>query len=89
MLSELVSRLPPEHLQTAKLLMMHLHRVSKQCEVNLMTPRNLGVVFGPTLIRSQDSAAEFSDMAGKSLTVEWLIENAPTIFNPASNSSNQ
>ena len=33
-----------------------------------------------TLMRSQDSGAEFSDMAGKSLTVEWLVENAPAIF---------
>lgn len=106
-LSELVSKLPPEHLFTTKLLMMHLHRVSQQSEVNLMTARNLGVVFGreflwlrewrgglyieplvATLMRSQDSSAEFSDMAGKSLTVEWLIENAPTIFNPPSDSSN-
>ena len=46
MLSELVFKLPPEHLYTAKLLMMHLHRVSQQSEVNLMTARNLGVVFG-------------------------------------------
>ena len=45
-LSELVFRLPPEHLYTTKLLMMHLHRVSQQSEVNLMTARNLGVVFG-------------------------------------------
>lgn len=88
MLLELIFKLPPEHLQTAKLLMMHLHRVSKQSEVNLMTARNLGVVFGPTLMRSQDSGAEFSDMAGKSLTVEWLIENAPTIFNPTSDPLN-
>ena len=107
MLSELVFRLPPEHLQTAKLLMMHLHRVSQQSEVNLMTARNLGVVFGrkfrlpkrydgahtdflvATLMRSQDSGAEFSDMAGKSLTVEWLVENAPMIFTPASDPSSQ
>lgn len=45
-LSELVFKLPPEHLQTAKMLMMHLHRVSQQSEVNLMTARNIGVVFG-------------------------------------------
>ena len=41
-----------------------------------------------TLMRSQDSGAEFSDMAGKSLTVEWLIENAPPIFNPTSDPLN-
>jgi Rho-type GTPase-activating protein 1/2 len=31
-------------------------------------------------MRSPDASAEFSDMAGKALTVEWLVENAPTIF---------
>jgi len=53
----------------------------QQSDVNLMTARNLGVVFGPTLMRSQDAGAEFTDMAGKALTVEWLVENAPTVFN--------
>ena len=37
-----------------------------------------------TLMRSRDPAAEFSDMAGKALTVEWLVEHAPTIFQPSS-----
>jgi hypothetical protein len=32
-------------------------------------------------MRSLDAGAEFSDMAGKALTVEWLVDNAPTIFN--------
>jgi hypothetical protein len=31
-------------------------------------------------MRSQDASAEFSDMAGKALTVEWVIENALNIF---------
>jgi hypothetical protein len=33
-------------------------------------------------MRSRNPAAEFSDMAGKALTIEWLVENAPTIFPP-------
>ena len=33
-----------------------------------------------TLMRSRDPNAEFSDMAGKALCVEWLVENAPSIF---------
>jgi hypothetical protein len=45
-----------------------------------MGPRNLGVVFGPTLLRSRDPQQEFSDMAGKALSVEWLVEQAPAIF---------
>jgi Rho-type GTPase-activating protein 1/2 len=31
-------------------------------------------------MRSRDPNAEFSDMAGKALAVEWLIEKAPTVF---------
>jgi len=61
-------------------LMLHLHKVRQHSEVNLMTSRNLGVVFGPTLMRSPDPAAEFSDMAGKAVSVEWLVDNAPAVF---------
>lgn len=77
-------------------------RVQEYNKHNLMTARNLGVVFGrtylsyessysahkhvtaATLMRSRNPNAEFSDMAGKALTIEWLVENAPTIFPPLS-----
>ncbi|KAJ6609832.1 hypothetical protein B0H10DRAFT_2062666 [Mycena sp. CBHHK59/15] len=92
-LLDLVNQLPTEHYYTLRMLMVHLHR----CEKNLMTARNLGVVFGRTLLhflrqksmltriqatlmRSRDPGAEFSDMAGKALSVEWFIENALRIF---------
>jgi len=79
-LIDLVNSMPNEHYYTLRMLMMHLHHVGKRADVNLMTGRNLGVVFGPTLMRSRDPGAEFSDMAGKALFIEWLVENAPTIF---------
>jgi len=79
-LLELVNKLPNEHYYTLRMLMLHLHHVRERCEKNLMNARNLGVVFGPTLMRSRDPGAEFSDMAGKALSVEWLVENAPFIF---------
>ncbi|KAJ6593819.1 hypothetical protein B0H19DRAFT_1092151 [Mycena capillaripes] len=79
-LLDLVNKLPAEHYYTLRRLMVHLHRIHERCEKNLMTARNLGVVFGPTLMRSPDPAAEFSDMAGKALSVEWFIENASQIF---------
>ncbi|EAU91294.2 signal transducer [Coprinopsis cinerea okayama7 len=80
-LVDLVNKLPTEHYYTLKKLMIHLHHVMLQSEVNRMTARNLGVVFGPTLMKSRDPSQEFSDMAGKALFIEWLIENAPVIFN--------
>jgi len=81
-LSELVKKLPSEHYYTLRMLMLHLHRIQERSEKNLMNARNLGVVFGPTLMRSTDPAAEFSDMAGKALSIEWLIVNAATLFSP-------
>jgi hypothetical protein len=81
-LLDLVNKLPAEHYFTLRKLMLHLNRVHERCEKNLMTARNLGVVFGPTLMRSRDPGAEFSDMAGKALSVEWFIENAPQVFPP-------
>ncbi|KAG8960163.1 hypothetical protein FRC03_006993 [Tulasnella sp. 419] len=79
-LNAAVRQLPPEHYETLKLLMLHLNRVQNKADENLMTARNLGVVFGPTLMRSSDSTKEFTDMAGKALTVEWLVENAADVF---------
>ncbi|KAH7911029.1 RhoGAP-domain-containing protein [Hygrophoropsis aurantiaca] len=80
MLQELINKLPLEHYQTLRLLVLHLSRVREHSDRNLMNARNLGVVFGPTLMRSRDPGAEFSDMAGKALMVEWLVENATSIF---------
>lgn len=79
-LQELVKRLPSEHYHTLRLLMLHLHRVLEHSDKNLMNARNLGVVFGPTLMRSSDPGSEFSDMAGKAMMIEWLVDNAPCIF---------
>ncbi|KAI0820004.1 RhoGAP-domain-containing protein [Trametes gibbosa] len=78
--ADLVQELPREHYYTLRALMLHLHRVCERSEQNLMHARNLGVVFGPTLMRSRDPGAEFSDMAGKALCIEWLVENAPRVF---------
>ncbi|KAJ4476842.1 hypothetical protein C8J55DRAFT_515881 [Lentinula edodes] len=80
-LTELVNNLPPEHYHTVRMLMLHLNRICQLSEVNLMNARNLGVVFGPTLMRSRNPGAEFSDMAGKALSIEWLVESAPQVFN--------
>jgi hypothetical protein len=81
-LLDIVNKLPNEYYYTLRTLMLHLHNVCEHSEINLMTARNIGVVFGPTLMRSRDPASEFSDMAGKAITVEWLVDHAPAIFAP-------
>ncbi|KAF8629116.1 hypothetical protein AX17_005702 [Amanita inopinata Kibby_2008] len=79
-LQELVNKLPCIHYHTLRMLMLHLHNVHERSDNNRMNARNLGVVFGPTLMRSRYPDAEFSDMAGKALCIEWLVENALSIF---------
>lgn len=41
-----VEKLPKDHYNTLRTLMLHLHRVTQHASVNLMTSQNLGVVFG-------------------------------------------
>lgn len=77
---EMVVQLPRAHLETLKLLLGHLNQVALRSDENRMTARNLGVVFGPTLMKSPDASKEFSEMGGKSLTVEYLCERYQDIF---------
>lgn len=85
----LVHQLPTVHFETLAALMRHLHRVHLASEENKMTPQNLGVVFGPTLLRSQNPARQFSDMPGMAKIVEVMVENTNVIFRrPRAGSTN-
>lgn len=58
-------------------------RVSAQNQSNLMTVSNLGVIFGPTLMRSQEeTVAAMMNIKFQNIVVEILIEN----FNKVSHS---
>ncbi|KAF3847430.1 hypothetical protein F7725_020458 [Dissostichus mawsoni] len=50
----LVHKLPERNKEMLELLIKHLVTVSAQSQFNLMTVSNLGVIFGPTLMRSQE-----------------------------------
>ncbi|KDN50825.1 RhoGAP-domain-containing protein [Tilletiaria anomala UBC 951] len=76
---DLLGQLPRPHYATFKCLMRHLHRVQLRSEENRMNARNLGVVFGPTLMRSGDPSQEFAHMGGKAMTIEYYIEH-PELF---------
>lgn len=79
-MSLLISQLPSAHRETLKMLCRHLKRVQARQSENRMTARNLGVVFGPTLMRSRDPSKEFSDMGQKSITIEWLCDHSDVVF---------
>lgn len=50
---------------------------------NLMTVANLGVVFGPTLMRPQeDTVAAIMDLKFQNIVVEILIEHQEKVTTP-------
>ncbi|CDR49468.1 RHTO0S27e00320g1_1 [Rhodotorula toruloides] len=73
-------RLPPAHFHTARLLFRHLNRIKSLANENKMTSANLGVVFGPTVLRSPIAAREWSDMGPKAKLVEILCDHADSLF---------
>uniref|UniRef100_A0A672FUF8 Uncharacterized protein n=1 Tax=Salarias fasciatus TaxID=181472 RepID=A0A672FUF8_SALFA len=84
----LVHRLPEKNRQMLELLMKHLANVASHHQQNLMTIANLGVVFGPTLLRPQEeTVAAIMDIKFQNIVVEILIEHHERIFRDAPNSA--
>uniref|UniRef100_A0A3B3ZB99 Uncharacterized protein n=1 Tax=Periophthalmus magnuspinnatus TaxID=409849 RepID=A0A3B3ZB99_9GOBI len=82
----LVHRLPEKNRQMLELLMKHLATVASHHQHNLMTVANLGVVFGPTLLRPQEeTVAAIMDIKFQNIVVEILIEHHEKV-RPPSNS---
>ncbi|XP_077333135.1 rho GTPase-activating protein 10 isoform X2 [Lithobates pipiens] len=77
----LVYQLPEKNREMLDLLIKHLAYVSSHAKKNLMTVANLGVVFGPTLMRPQEeTVAGIMDLKFQNIVVEILIENHEKIF---------
>ncbi|XP_056139245.1 rho GTPase-activating protein 42 isoform X6 [Lampris incognitus] len=80
----LVHKLPERNKEMLELLIKHLVIVSTQSQFNLMTVSNLGVIFGPTLMRSQEeTVAAMMNIKFQNIVVEILIENFDKIFHQA------
>uniref|UniRef100_A0ACB8E881 Rho GTPase activating protein 10 n=1 Tax=Sphaerodactylus townsendi TaxID=933632 RepID=A0ACB8E881_9SAUR len=72
----LVHKLPEKNREMLDILVTHLANVSNHAKKNLMTVANLGVVFGPTLMRPQEeTVAALMDLKFQNIVVEILIEN--------------
>uniref|UniRef100_A0A8C2ABK6 Rho GTPase activating protein 42a n=1 Tax=Cyprinus carpio TaxID=7962 RepID=A0A8C2ABK6_CYPCA len=72
----LVHKLPEKNKEMLDILIKHLHVVSTHSQKNLMTVSNLGVIFGPTLMRSQEeTVAAMMNIKFQNIVVEILIEN--------------
>ncbi|XP_051953348.1 rho GTPase-activating protein 42-like isoform X2 [Xyrauchen texanus] len=80
----LVHELPDRNKAMLEILIKHLLNVSNHCDRNMMTVSNLGVIFGPTLMRSQEeTVAAMMNIKFQNIVVEILIENFEKIFHQA------
>ncbi|KAE8283315.1 GEM-interacting protein [Larimichthys crocea] len=82
-LQNLLQKLPSYCYSTLQHLMSHLQKVSENCE-NKMSPSNLGIVFGPTLLRplvSTDiSMIALMETSYQAALVEFLITHHDEFF---------
>ncbi|XP_051572566.1 GEM-interacting protein-like isoform X1 [Myxocyprinus asiaticus] len=90
-LKELIGRLPLCNYNTVQHMIAHLNRVAEHFEDNKMSPGNLGIVFGPTLLRplvSGDvSMIALLETSYQALLVEFMISHYDTVFGPTTRSS--
>ncbi|XP_040270565.1 GEM-interacting protein isoform X2 [Bufo bufo] len=83
-MKDILCQLPASNYNTLRHLTAHLYRVSERFEDNKMNPNNLGIIFGPTLIRpapDQDKPMTcLLDSGSQAQAVEFLINNYEKIF---------
>ncbi|NXY87122.1 RHG29 protein, partial [Alcedo cyanopectus] len=84
-IKDLLKQLPVPNYNTLQYLIGHLHRVTEQSDENKMSASNLGIIFGPTLIRPRQTDATVSlsslvDYPYQARVVELLITCYEKIF---------
>ncbi|CAB1437313.1 unnamed protein product, partial [Pleuronectes platessa] len=86
-IKRLLHELPDHHYETLKFLSAHLKCVADNSEKNKMEPRNLAIVFGPTLVRTtEDNMTHMvTHMPDQYKIVETLIQNYNWFFTEEGN----
>ncbi|XP_063815759.1 rho GTPase-activating protein 23 isoform X1 [Pseudophryne corroboree] len=81
-LRKLIRELPAYYYETLRFLVRHLKTVADHAEKNKMEPRNLALVFGPTLVRtSEDNMTDMvTHMPDRYKIVETLIQHSDWFF---------
>ncbi|XP_067853333.1 oligophrenin-1 isoform X2 [Heptranchias perlo] len=77
----LVYKLPEKNREILELIIKHLVNVCSHNKENLMTAFNMGVIFGPTLMRAQeDTVAAMMNIKFQNIVVEIMIEHYERIL---------
>lgn len=83
-----MQKLPVANREILKVLIRHLSKVAAKSGVNLMTASNIGVCFGPTLLRPKvETVASIMDIKFCNEVIEILIENCDRFFPNLADSS--
>ncbi|XP_075886555.1 rho GTPase-activating protein 15-like [Nelusetta ayraudi] len=78
---KLVQQLPPPNLDTMKVLFSHLLRVLAFSTKNLMSAQSLSIVFGPTLMWTEQDAGNMAvNMVYQNQIVEFILIESRQIF---------
>uniref|UniRef100_A0A7N6A8B8 Rho GTPase activating protein 45b n=1 Tax=Anabas testudineus TaxID=64144 RepID=A0A7N6A8B8_ANATE len=89
-LKERLKELPKANLATLRYIVRHLRKIAELEEDNKMSPSNLGIVFGPSLMRPRPTGATISlsslvDYPHQARIVEALIVFYSSIFQHEAN----
>ncbi|KAM7006511.1 rho GTPase-activating protein 15 isoform 6-T6 [Tautogolabrus adspersus] len=77
----LVLNMPPPNHDTLKFMCRHLRRVLEHSDTNRMTTQNIGIVFGPTLMRPErDNGNMAVNMVYQNQAVELILSEFDHIF---------
>ncbi|ERF76826.1 hypothetical protein EPUS_08006 [Endocarpon pusillum Z07020] len=81
-LHAIINELPDPHYATLRQLTLHLYKVAEHSPQNKMTPSNLAIVFGPTLMGQGGGPGlgDPNDAAWQARVVETIILNTYQIF---------
>ncbi|KXJ17430.1 Rho GTPase-activating protein 10 [Exaiptasia diaphana] len=80
-LKKLMQMIPENNRNLIFIIMTHLRKVAAHSNKNLMAASNLGVVFGPTLMKSkEESMAAIMNLKYQSVVIELLIKEYHKIF---------
>ncbi|XP_041086832.1 rho GTPase-activating protein 45 isoform X4 [Polyodon spathula] len=93
-LCKLLKQLPAPNIATLQYITRHLRKISEVEVDNKMSSSNLGIVFGPTLMRPRPTGATVSlsslvDYPHQARIIETLIVFYETIFEPGTSSSSR
>jgi hypothetical protein len=81
-LQDLLQKLPTISYTVAKSMFHVLHEAAKYSDVNMMTCRNLAIVFGPNILRNKNDTplSALKDNGKITLVVETIIMEYEAIF---------